>query len=195
VTEKPPIFVTFATPDYAAESKRLIASFKRFGLEYFSESFMDTGRWVTNCGHKPIFLKEMMVKYPDRAVVWVDADAEVKKEPRELLTMPSWADVGACRYTWKKGRKTELLSGTIYLKNNEIAHDVVDEWVKTQRRAPQLWDQVTLDEVLRRLRHVLFYALPVEYCFITDFHRDENPGIEPVIEHYQKSREMRLKKP
>lgn len=189
-----PIFVSFYTPDYAECAVRLRASLERFKLDHWIEPMVDTGRWVANCAQKPVFIRKMLDQHPDRSIVWLDADAEVLKDP-ELFNTLKWPDIGVCRYVWKKARKSEVLSGTLWFKNDHISRDITDAWTKTQQDNPDQWDQFSLDRTLQRLSHVLVWWMPFEYCYIHDFHRQEHPDSEPIIIHYQKSRETRGLKP
>lgn len=190
-----PLYISFATPDYDAHARRLVESLDRFGLPHWVSLMPGTGSWVRNCAMKPEFVLRMMRRHPDRPVVWVDADAVVRKYPALFGGLGVEADAAVCKYAWKRARKTEVLSGTLYFENNGPSLALVGRWADLQKQAPDVWDQRTLEEALATTPEARVRNLPVEYCYITDFHRDENPGMEPVIEHFQASRIARQKAP
>lgn len=182
-----PLFVSFYTPDYARAAGRLMESLRKFKLEHEVVPTDDTGRWVLNCGKKPQFIWNMISANPNRPIVWLDADCEIKRTPRILLNR-RLEDIAVCRYVWRKARKPELFSGTVYFNCTPAARKVVDRWIEFQDGKPETWDQAVLREAIEAVPEVQLYSLPVGYCFIFDFHRQEHPGAKPVIEHYQRSR-------
>jgi len=75
------VVVSYYTPDYEADAKRLIESLDKFHVEHHVEPMEDRGGWFANCAFKPIFLWDRMNRFYGRPVCWVDADAVVRKEP------------------------------------------------------------------------------------------------------------------
>lgn len=82
---------------------------------------------------------------------------------------------------------SEVLSGTIFLRNNEKVVEIVKAWECECQSHPKVWDQKSLEKVLNGK----FTELPGEYCKIFDrMHYIK----KPVIIHYQNSRIVRRMK-
>jgi len=50
-----------------------------------------------------------------------------------------------------------------------------------------------LQELMKKHKDILVYDLPIEYCYMTSLPDGRAPLVqcEPVIKHYQKSRELK----
>ena len=133
-----------------------------------------------------------MDKFPNTDIVYVDVDAEFLAYPKlfDNWTTLCYVDVGvyvfdrSC-YT-KSAKGFEVLSGTIFLKNNDKVRGILTEWETLQKLNPKTWDQKTLEQVLKGK----FTTLPGEYCKIFDRMQEIK---DPVIVHYQHSRKVRNK--
>jgi hypothetical protein len=186
------IVVGYFTVDtiYETEVRRLIASMMRFNIPYFIKPIADLGSWYFNTQYKPIFLQEMMGRFPDRSLVYVDVDAEFCRPPDLFDSLDARPDVNISVHILdhkKRGhpaRSFEMLSGTIYLKNNQIVRDLMYKWEVLCRKGGKLWDQTALAAVLK---DQAYQILPEEYCMIYDYMSDVK---EPVIKHYQASRQI-----
>jgi len=176
------LFVNCHTPDYSETAQRLINSLEKFGLDCDIGVYEDKGSWVANCAYKAEFIKKMHQRYG--RIVWLDADAEVKKEPAIFKSL--YADVAFHRF---KGK--ELLSGTLFFNDTEAAERLIDEWIKRNQSKPDQWDQKNLDEAVKCFPNLEVSILPPEYCFIFDLSRQHYGHLDPVIEHYQASRKFR----
>lgn len=187
----PPLYVSFYTPDYFKQAERLEASLRALKLPYYIMARKDCGTWVKNCALKPGFILEMMAANPGRPIVWLDADAEVLKVPDFGRMYDSIVDVARCKYAWWNG-KTEVLSGTLWFNCSPAAMHLLASWEVQGHFEPEKWDQHTLETVLDSTMAVVA-DLPVEYCFISDLHREQHPDMDPVIVHYQHSRTTRMK--
>ncbi len=192
-----PLWVSFFTPDYGLVAAGMKASLEKHDLDHCIKPMPDTGSWVKNCAKKPRFIWDMMVANPERPIIWIDADAVVQRPPLLLESLGSehfpW-DVSVCKYTWSARRITEVLSGTVYFRNNVRSLKLVDRWITECEMNPEVWDQRALEIALTQVKDLRIHFMPVEYCFIFDFHRDEHPDAEPAIVHYQKSRQTRRKR-
>lgn len=175
---------------YEIEIRRLISSLIRFQIPYFIKPIADLGDWYRNVQYKPTFLMEMLDRFPDKSLVYVDADAEFCKPPVLFDALDARSDVNIGVHLLdhtKRGRPQanfEMLSGTIYLKNNQIVRDLLYQWEVLCRKGGKLWDQTALASVLEGKA---FQILPEEYCTIYDYMSDVK---EPVIKHYQASRQI-----
>ena len=133
-------FYTINTP-YEQEVRKLEFTCTKHGLKYHTEGYEGRGHWTANCAIKPEFILEMLTRFPDEDLLYIDADGEIKQYPKliEKLT----CDVAA--YIMKGGT---LLSGTLFFRNNEKVKELVNEWIKKQRQRPDRWDQYTLHETI-----------------------------------------------
>ena len=180
---------TFYTVDtgYELEVKKLKRSLERFNIPAHIRGVSSLGSWQKNTMYKAKFIGQMMDKFQGEDIVWLDADAIVRSRPTLFDTLDG--DI-ACHFrNWKHGRD-ELLSGTLFLKNNKQVRRVIRDWISLNARNSNNWEQRNLARVIKRYGFNLkVYKLPLEYCFIFD---DENRGkIKPVIEHFQVSRKYR----
>ncbi len=188
-------YYTHGTP-YVGEVDGFTDSVRRFGLECDVEGIDSLGSWDANTYYKAAFIRRKMAKYPGRSLLWMDIDARMWQYPELLddadmdvgIHIVNWADYGR-----RPGRGPELLSGTIYIKNNETTHAFVEEWItcNTDKVDQSRFEQFNLQSVLDQggwRSKLRFRELPASYCQIYDTMAGAG---EPVIEHFQKSRKCR----
>lgn len=183
------LYVSFFTKDYWQPAARLIQSLKAHDLDHEVAQMPDTGRWIWNCAMKPKFIHQMLTRYSDRPVVWTDADSVLRTDPVYFEQGEIKADAVVCEYKWLRGRH-ETLSGTIWFAPTDGARRLVDIWAALQLSDTEKPDQQVLAKAvsLARGEGIKIDTLPVQYCYIFDFHKQEHPEISPVFEHFQHSR-------
>jgi len=173
-------FYTENTP-YEAEVLKLEADAELCKLEFYKQGYPNTGSWVRNCGLKPNFLAEMLQKFKGKNIVYIDADARIRRIPELFETIK--ADIGV--HYW---RGKELLSGTIFLRNNDRVKALVAKWAEAQEQSPETWDQKTLQAVLAKDDTCEVLDIPPRYVKI----HDKMTGVgRPIIEHFQASRRLK----
>ena len=175
-------FVSFFTDNYTEEAHRLMDSLSRLNLQFEIEIIKNQGSWQANTQYKAKFLLKKQEKHGK--VCWLDADCEVKKYPELLFDINE--DVAFHRF-----KDQELLSGTVFFNDSDAANLLLREWVKVNQERPDKWDQKNLDEAIKRSPFVTIKQLPPEYCFIFDLSRKYYKITQPIIEHYQASREKK----
>ncbi len=173
-------FFTQRTP-YELEVNKLKASLKKFGLPSWISGVPNLGSWEKNCQYKAVYIRKAMDKF-EEDIVWVDADAVFQKTP--VLFDELTCDIA---YHYLDFRK-ELLSGTLYIKNNDKMRETVDRWIALNKTNNE-WDQKNLQHVVENDKSLDRYILPEAYCKI-DRHRVQQEK-NPVITHYQASRRFR----
>jgi hypothetical protein len=183
---EPVRFISFATPKYESEMMILADSAAALGLLTHFEVIADRGGWQANVAYKPEFIRQMQQEYPSDRLVWVDADAEFQQYPALFWDFPETLDFAA----HVRGDRQELLSGTLYFGPTKGAVEIVNAWCAAQAENPGMWDQKTLQSVLKPGQWRTD-GLPPSYCFIFDTFKQLHPGVEPVIEHHQASRRNR----
>lgn len=172
-------FYTEDTP-YEKEIQALRLSCLDNGLELFAKAYKSRGEWVKNAAIKPEFIATCFVLFPRENILYVDADAVIRKKPNFSAFD---GDIGV---HYKDGK--ELLSGTIFLRNNRITRKLINMWYDLQKQNETEWDQRVLQKLLEDHAEeigVRVVNLPPTYTMIFDSMRHLG---EPVIEHMQASR-------
>lgn len=198
---KPPLFVSYFTPDYRNRANALIRSLRKQGLEFEIEAIEEKGSWQKDSQYKAKFIWDKLTRHFDkvlntgRPIVWIDADAEVLSYPYAFEHTE--CDIAVCEFKHPDRDLTELLSGTIYFRNNIKTHKLVDRWIEICNENPQMWDQRALRKALNAFADdgLRITFLPVSYTYIFDTHRKLFPDVEPIIVHYQESRQAKTRKP
>lgn len=188
-----PLFIshyTINTP-YETVVRKLRKSLERFGLDYEIEGIKSFGNWRANSNHCAWQVQKMMVKYPNRSILRLDADAVVQRMP--VLFVESGFDPDIAAVVWKQSKlrpKGELLGGTLYFANNKKSKAIVDEWVEACASNPRGRNSDHLQKIVEREKErIKFYDMPLAYCKIFDSMSAQVP--EPVIEHFQASRKFK----
>jgi hypothetical protein len=126
-------------------------------------------------------------------LLYVDVDAVFKAYPQIFETLDCDIAYRTENFRW---RADEALSGTVYFRNNEKVKRMVDRWINlnestpAERMKPETWEQKNMQRAQREFSDLVYYNLPPEYTFITDHTKTMYPGLFPVIEHFQASREV-----
>ena len=180
---------------YEDHAKKLEESLIKFKLPYKIIPIKNQGNWYKNTQYKPIFLQQMLKNYSPHSVVYVDVDAVFCRYPSFFDKLEKREDFSVSAHILdhskynRKNRAPELLSGTIFLKNNKKTRIIIDEWIEACKSDPKIWDQRALETVLRTKKGE-FCVLPEEYCVIFDYMAAVK---DPVIKHFQASRIERRK--
>jgi len=172
---------------YEEMAMKFMASCSKYHIMADIQPIYGLGSWQKNTHHKPFFIQDMMAKYPDRAVVYVDVDAEFKAYPKLFEELNCDCAVYELDHSeFRRGPRAgkEVLSGTVYLGPTDQARAIVEAWILYGEQNPTAWDQSTLMQALNGN----FVCLPPQYCQIYDYMKSIS---NPVITHYQASREQR----
>lgn len=192
-------YYTLGTPYVQVAQDHIIKSLKVFPtLKTDIRGVNNLGSWQANTVYKPKFLLEMLELYPNENIVFVDCDAEILEFPDLFNKIHESYNV-ACHYldreTWYKksypeGQKKELLSGTLFLRNNQQAKEIVYQWY-TKAYANNIWEQKVLQKTISE-KNIPVFELPIEYCWIKSLPNGDLPHVTPkspiVIRHNQVSR-------
>lgn len=187
--ERWPIFVSFFTLDtgYELEVQNLLNSLIKHNLPYHVEGLKSLDNWVKNCAMKPAYIRKLMNIYQSHPLVWLDADAVVNFEPTLFLN----ANIDTLNSIMCGYLQPELLSGTIYIKNDDQAKRVITMWDTEQSKNNNIWDQKVLQKIQQKHTSA-FSFLPFSYIKIYDNSRmtlKENETA--VIVHNQASRRFK----
>lgn len=178
-------YFTTGTP-YEAEAEALVATCVALGLEHRVVGVSPRGAWEKNCAMKAGFVRETWREL-GRAVLWVDADARVRRAP-ELLRGAS-ADFGV-----HKASRWQFASGTVFVNATARGGELLEAWTRRCEAEPLVWDQVHLDraweEVSSRTSLETMW-MPQAYTRIFDRPEDADGGGPIVVEHFQASRRLK----
>lgn len=193
------VVCAYYTDDYAEHAARLEASVRALGLPFHAERVDSAGSWQANTALKPAFIARCLDRFPDRDIVYLDADCRLMRYPALFETLEG--DVGIFftpRRSWlayklrrlfggKKEKRFShrVLTGTLFLRNNARVRRFVQDWIRAQERLADKVDQDSIEAVIDTAGELRFTPLPFEYVKI----HDHAAVGEPVIEHYQASRE------
>lgn len=173
-------YYTKNTP-YEEEIKKLTDSCAAFNIPTFIKGFDSRGKWEYNCGIKPEFIFEAMSCYPDLNILYIDADGIIREYPTYFETLD--ADIGA---HLKDGR--ELISNTVFIRNTAPVRLFIQQWIYKQTQNPIMWDQRTLQALVRTTPSIKFVNIPPNYSQIFDSMKHNG---KPIIEHFQASRRFK----
>ncbi len=194
------MFISFYSKDTIYEQlakERLLPSLKKFNLDYKFYEIKNRGSWHQNTCQKPKIILEAMYEFKDKNIVWIDADAEIKKYPSLLYIISNDYNMGVHYLSWEdhygrtsdKGR-FELVDGTIYIYNNEKMREFIEKW-KQNSTDKETNHQKILARMLEERKDIKVYDFGREYCYINTTPSGKKPAkiIEsPTIVHYQASR-------
>jgi hypothetical protein len=174
------IVIGFYTDNYKDSALGFARSCVEHGVPFYLKRIDDQGGWHKNTSYKPMFIRECMDRF-NCDVVYVDVDAEFLKFPTLFETIS--ADVAFFKGSVWNDSRVEVLSGTMYFKNNDMTFLFVEAW-KHLCKTHSEWDQVLIEPCITKDLKVEY--LPIEYCAIFDSPRVVGKDI--VIRHLQHSR-------
>lgn len=181
-----PIVVSFFTdPFYMREAFELVRSCQYHGIDYHVKQVPHRGSWLENTNYKPTFILAMARRYPNRSLLWLDADARVRQDPILFYCMTH-------TIAYRTIEKVPA-SGTVYLAAWGVRERLLLEWIEEVEHHPTITDQVCMERAVNNLM-VPRAELPPEYCWIYDDdprargRRFLDHDDTPVIEHMQASR-------
>tara|TARA_R100000734_G_C3286241_1_gene78894 strand:+ start:162 stop:755 length:594 start_codon:yes stop_codon:yes gene_type:complete len=180
---------------YAIEAAKLKASLEELNLDHDIVGVKNLGNWESNTKMKPRVIKDMLDKYPDYSIVYVDSDAIVRSKPELFYSIKE--DVGVRYQEFSHRKQPECLSGTIYFANNERSKQLCDLWISkcSSTNIKMLAEQSVLPIAIEEMKAkgLSVMNIPPEYTFIFDTMKKIYPYSDPIIEHFQASRRNRRK--
>lgn len=202
------IVVTAFTPRYKTIADGLIKSCREYDIKCVAYSYPESS-WLEATWNKPDAILRAMDDYPSDDVVWIDADARLKRYPELFESIESVGifsgandpEANAAIDIWNPNEKRRPIfsksyrGGTIFFENTDEIENMVIEWLSFRspcisRKIP---DQYCLAYVFFN-NNIEVIELPVSYCFVYDTDKLWSSCREPVIEHYQASRKFNSSK-
>lgn len=109
----------------------------------------------------------------------IDPDTLIEREPSLLLEKKDF-DVAAYF-----DQETHLMSGPLFLRNNDRVHRLLQEWRADSEANPLRPEMESLSKLLDERGSKLEVArLPVTYAWVERLHRKIHPSAKPVITHF-----------
>lgn len=181
---QPYIVCAFYTPNYLPQINSLKASLEAQGINHFLKRYEPRGGWEANTRMKPVFIDYCLGKFKDTDIVYLDADAVVRKPLAAFANMTS--DVTMLFHpTFEYGRwYLRISAGTVAIRNTEGGRRFAKLWAGGEAKARR----TTVDEdmvymAFADMAGISITVLPPDYYKIFDA-----PGSDPTIEHFQASR-------
>ena len=191
------VFYTQDTVYQKMFEDKLLPTMLKYDIDFRMIRTKSKGSWLKNVAEKPKTILDTLNE-TDRDVVSVDVDATFEKEPILFDNIPEGYDIAFHTLDWNRWYgysqtppTMELLTGTMWFKNNDKVKALCKEWYEKAKTSGE-WEQVVLSKVIKK-HDVKIYPLPIEYCFINSRPRGLEPLVkcDPVIIHYQASRETK----
>lgn len=189
-------FCTEASPYELILSSQLLPSLNKLGLKYNIEVMENRGSWLRNVAQKPLTILHTMEKFLSYNVVALDSDCEVLEFPKLFTEIPEEYDIALHildHDSWygHTNHVKEILSGTVWIRNNEKMRQFVKEWYLLADTA-DIWEQKCLFKLLESKKDLIkIFELPIEYCYISSLPNNQSPLVtvnNPIIVHHQASR-------
>lgn len=193
-------FVTHDTPYELELATHLMPTLENLSLPHYIEVIDNKGSWLKNVAEKPAVIYRALEKFPSKNLIMLDADSEITQYPQLFNEIPEEYDIARHFLEWESwynypgDRTKELLTGTIFLRNNEKVKLLCHKWYE-EANNNQEWEQKSLGRILVNA-DIKVFSLPLSYCYITSLPDGSKPNIlieNPVIKHFQASRKLRRK--
>ena len=178
------IVCCFYTISCKEHAMRLKKSLEDFDISYYFIQVEDAGYWEANTRLKPHFVLECLKKFPEKSILYLDADAVVKK-PIDYFNSVS-ADVAFYKTKGMPGMSHDYLASTMFFRNTEPTRALLKQWIAEQVDGKRTQvDQDSLDEAMIKFDNKISVA-PLPAGYIKIFDKDYDGEI--YIEQYQASR-------
>ena len=174
----------FYTPNYLPQLLSLKASLEAHGINHYFKLYERAATWEATTRIKAAFVQHCLKKFPDRDVLYVDADAIVRKKPEFLDTVKT--DLSLLFHPVKARRHPmmRVSLGTFFVRNTPGGRQFADLWASQESNAKLMTcDDDMIIAVFDKLTGVSITVLPATYYKVFD-----QPGEDPVFEHFQASR-------
>jgi len=183
--------VSFHTSDiaYTTEAARLKKSIDQWDRLPYTIETIPPGYWKDVCRQKPSIIRSFCRQFPDRPLLFVDADARFTRDPREELPN-TWTEAASIPPVSVHMFGSQICSGTIVISSGQAASGIMDDWAQKDRKDCHRYSQP--QQVLTSVKGINTELAP-QWCWIFDLSkvRYRRPPSPPIVTHYQASREYR----
>jgi hypothetical protein len=192
------LFLSFYTTGYykTIAHSYLIPSLEKFNLPHKIIEKESKHDWLLNGKYKTEVIYSTLLE-TDKDIVFLDADAKLLQFPQLFFEIPESFDIGVHYLDWwlfwhnqPNKTKKELLTGTIFFRNNNKVKSLVREWNSINQSSAQ-WAQRILPELFNKYPDVKIFELPQSYCKIIKSNNIITS--DDIIIQCQASREAKIK--
>lgn len=189
-------FYTVGT-GYEREIAKLERSLEQFKIPFKFYQYKPVGSWRQNLNFKSECIRDALDEFKPKDIVFVDADAIVRKYPIlfDKLSSLNTHHVAAHYHSYRETSKMggSLLSGTLWFKNDDTARMLIQKWHLIGLEHPNIRHQhclnLAINELNKKEKKINVYRMPREYTYIFDYKGERK--CDPIIEHFQASRRLR----
>lgn len=187
-------FVTQDSPYEEVANKYLLESAKKLNLNVQILKTKNYHHWRLNVSQKPLIILKLLEEGKD-CIVFLDSDATIESYPQLFHEIPDEYDLAYHTLHWDtwynrpNDNTTELLSGTLFIRNRPIVKEICKEWWEKSKDGNQ-WEQQILQKILPKYQ-LKTYDLPINYTYIKTLPKGQEPYVKCdniVIAHHQVSR-------
>lgn len=180
------VFISFYTPSYKPYGERLLRSLREFKVHFDVRAFQSRKSWNDSVRSKPAFFLRMLKEHPKaKALVWLDADAELRANPEVLFRLK--CTMAAPVIHSIKRPEGRFQANTIYMANTLPMYGLLERWIRMMDAAKKETLHCPEQEIFDRLRAeglgLRFLELPETYA-----HRLRDTDSTAVIFQHQVSR-------
>lgn len=178
------VVCAFYTPNYLAQVSSLKRSLEALGISHFLKRYERLGSWEATTRLKPAFLGYCLNKFKGKDVLYLDADAVVRRPVSFFDNVKT--DLCLLFHPTRVGKKhcLRIAAGTVFCRNTPGGRRFAELWKAQEAKSkPLTVDEDMIYMAFSELKGISITVLPPEYSKIFD-----SPGTDPVIEHFQASR-------
>ena len=178
------IACAFYTPNYLEQVLSLKASLEKLGINHYFKRYDRLATWEATTRLKPVFVHHALAKHPDKDILYLDADAVVRRPLEFFDTVNS--DISILFHHTRAGGTNYLRisAGTVFIRNTDGGRKFAGLWKNAEEKCgPLTLDEDMIYMAFTDMAGVSVTVLPPAYVKIFD-----KPGEQPVIEHFQASR-------
>ena len=160
------VAVSFYTKDtvYEEIAKDLIQSAHHLDIVLKVYEYESRGSWNLNTHIKPECILRAMNEYPDKDIIFVDADAYFLQYP--YLFNGYKYDMGVLWMYHKRSGNIVASNGTIFVKNTPEVKAVIQAWCEHVKANPSLAEQTEFEYFYKNNDLKVASTLPPEYCMV-----------------------------
>jgi|GEM_PF-664559 len=176
----------FYTSNYLPQIMALKESLDKFGINYYLKRYERAATWEATTRLKPVFVNHCMERFKDKSVLYLDADAVVRQPLSFIDNLET--DLSMAFHPFKVGRThyLRISAGALFVRNNENGRRFAALWKDGEKNCgPLSLDEDMIYMAYDKLGGTSITVLPPTYYKIFD-----RPGVEPVLEHFQASRQQ-----
>lgn len=195
------VYVSYATPDYIPRLMKMVESLMRVGgipaKRIDIEEANIKGNWYNRVKAKVSFMQTKAIKYPNRNICWIDADAEVVKPVTFFEEFDG--EWGMAREPRHGRYGNWYLSNAYIIRSCEKSVTMLAHWAYHTRhinsRTPTQTAFNQCFEAHQPKLQLDFREVPLAYCWY-EKHKSKPPynRIKPVIIHDIASRKTLMKR-